>query len=103
MRWHTILPIVSSVYIVAIFTLASGIFNGVLEGGNALFITRNRNVQTLGEVVLGIFIMSAGATAFYLIHKSVDKKIGVNKLMVVGFSILTLTLISLYALMIIKL
>lgn len=102
MRWYTLLPIVSSVYIVAIFTLASGIFNGILEGESELFITRDRSIQTLGEVVLGTFIMSAGATAFYLIHRSVERKIGVNKLMIVGFAILTLVLISLYAIVIIK-
>ncbi len=103
MRWQNLLPVIASVYIVAFFTLASGIFNGILEGKSELFITRQRNVQTLGEVVLGTFIFVAGTTAFYIIHKIGEKRTSINKMIITGFAILALTLLASYALVVIKL
>ncbi len=102
MRWQNLLPLISSVYIIGLFTLTSGIFNGILEGNNNLFITRQKNLQTLGEVILGVFIFTAGATAFYIIHKAGERKVGVNRLIIGGFCIIALVMISLYALVAIK-
>ncbi len=102
MRWQSILPLISSIYIIALFTLASGIFNGILEGNNNLFITRQKNLQTLGEVVLGVFIFTAGTTAFYIIHKGGERRVGINRLIIAGFCIIALVMISLYALIAIK-
>ncbi len=103
MRWQSILPVVAIAYIITFFTFTSGLFNGVLEGESALFITRQRNVQTLGEVVLGTFIFIAGTAGFYLIHKAGERKIGANKMIIAGFSIIALVLISSYALVVVKL
>ncbi len=103
MRWQSILPVIAIAYIIAFFTFASGLFNGVLEGESALFITRQRNIQTLGEVVLGTFIFIAGTAGFYLIHKAGERRIGANRMIIAGFAIIALVLISSYALVVIKL
>ncbi|GIU72232.1 MAG: hypothetical protein KatS3mg003_1711 [Candidatus Nitrosocaldaceae archaeon] len=102
MRWQSILPVIAIAYIIAFFSFASGLFNGILEGNSALFITRQRNVQTLGEVVLGVFIFIAGTAGFYLIHKAGERRIGVNRLIIAGFSIIALALIASYALVVVK-
>lgn len=101
MRWQTITTLVAMAYIIIIFTLVSGVFNGILEGESQLFITRERNVQTLGEVVLGVFIFMAGFAGFYMIHKAAERRVA-NKMIIAGFIILALVLIAAYALVVVK-
>ena len=103
MRWQTIATLVAMAYIIIMFTFVSGVLNGIIEGESQLFITRERNVQTLGEVVLGVFIFMAGFAGFYMLHKASERRVGANKMIIAGFTVLALVLIAAYALLVIKL
>lgn len=68
-----IIAIISIVYIIAFFTLSSGLVNSIIEGSrlpDGIYFVPNRSVQTIYETVSSVFILILGFGGLYMIHYS---------------------------------
>src|SRR5256714_3136241 len=89
--------IVAIAYLVVFFTLASGLFNAIIEGGRGArsFIIPSRSVQTIGETIVTtmiLFMGMAGAFLLYRSGKAVNPKTQ-GGLLAAGFTIIGIALI----------
>lgn len=72
-RASKLVIVAATVYLVAFFALASGIFNALIEGvaaGSQAFILPTRSAQTLSEAIVMIFILFIGMGGALLLFRA---------------------------------
>lgn len=73
LRASKLVIVAATVYLVAFFALASGIFNALIEGvaaGSQAFILPTRSAQTLSEAIVMIFILFIGTGGALLLFRA---------------------------------
>ncbi len=85
------------IYLIVLFSLASGLFNAIIEGntvGAQTFILPTRSAQTLAETIVMTFVLfigTAGAIMLYKAGKAVSAKTqGVS--LAAGFALIAISL-----------
>ena len=91
--------ITSIIYLVFIFSFASGAIHAIIEGGKTgrqTLLVPDRSTQSMTESVLGTMIFFLGLAGIYFIHKSSRPQAAKAQKMffIAGFSIAAISMLA---------
>jgi FtsH-binding integral membrane protein len=99
MQVGSIVSITSIIYLIFMFSFASGAIHALIEGGRTqqqFLLIPDRSTQTMTETVLSTLIFFFGLAGVYFIHRSARPQVAKTQkmLFIAGFAIMAISLLA---------
>lgn len=103
---NKLLPVVTGIYLIAFFALASGTVSALVEAKNIqpLLLIPDRGVQTIGESIISVMIMLMGLGGIVLAHRSTKPATRRKQThyFITGFAVLAISIMAGYMVLVFK-